>query len=264
MPCQNGSAVADSGSNRACVVLQPDERLAGQQEVPVVQAHPQAEDRRPEDESVNRTRYGSRNRYGVTRIRSAAVAERVAAALAPAWPGRRSGSLAPCHTVLLACSPGSCLARAGRVGQCLGRLGLLQHRLVDRLVQLGHRVTDARRPTAGSAGRRSASPRAACSVSALNSARLADLLAGRHLAALGPLQRLLADQFRTPGPRCDLFWSGVFSLGSTNWCEPAQAALVPPMFGSGATPHSRPFFSLSVLMVQMPFQLKAFLPFSAR
>src|SRR5215207_8817644 len=59
----------------------------------------------------------------------------------------------------------------------------------------------------------------------------------------------------------DLFSSGVFSFGSTNWCEPAQAALVPPMFGSGATPHSRPFFSLNVLMFQMPFQTKAFLPF---
>src|SRR5215217_4462692 len=59
----------------------------------------------------------------------------------------------------------------------------------------------------------------------------------------------------------DLFWSGVFSFGRQNWCEPAQAALVPPMFGSGATPHSRPFFSLSVLMFQMPFQLKAVFPF---
>ena len=58
-----------------------------------------------------------------------------------------------------------------------------------------------------------------------------------------------------------LFWSGVFSVGSTNWCEPAQAASCPPMFGSRATPHSSDSFSLSVLMVQMPFQLKAVLLF---
>src|SRR4051812_27122187 len=58
-----------------------------------------------------------------------------------------------------------------------------------------------------------------------------------------------------------LFSSALFCVGSTNWWEPAQVASLPPMLGSGATPHSTFFCGTRALSCQMPFQLNAFLLF---
>lgn len=102
--------------------------------------------------------------------------------------------------------------------------------------------------------------RALCSLSAVNSPdSRAELRAGTWPASAQACD-FSEIQLRNTRDALALFSSAFFWTGSTNWCEPAHAAGVPPMLGRAATPQPMSV-CLRSLICQMPFQLKAVLPF---
>ena len=264
MLCQKKSKTGEALSNRACVVGQPDERLAGQQIVPVVQADPQAVDRRHEREASG-TAPGTAAGTGTGSGRARAASERSACCRGlVGGRGRRDPGLLDHRwsaAVLLAVLLEDLVGLGGRVGERLGGLLAQQDRLVDRDVD----GRPWRRAMPGTDGGKCRSsiwlPIAACSLSAANSALSRIALRAGTWPPLAHSSDCWLMQLMNTLPAWQLVLVGGLLLELHEVVRAGPGGLL------GADLRQRADAPLEVLHVvervdvQMPFQLNAVLPF---
>ena len=264
--CQKASNCGDAAVEQVEVVVEPDERLVGQQEVPVVQADPEPEERRaPARRSRRGPGSGARNRYGV----SGAVTPSAPAGAAPAAACRVPAARPRRATSSHGCQPPYFLRLSSRISSAwpprrrAPAFGSL--RSTASLTRLVESAPARRRcpATGGGKCRSSICVRERGLLGErLELGALADALRAGTWPPLAhssdcwliQLMNTLAGRAACSRPGC------AASAGRTGASRPRRPGWL-PICGSGATPHSRPDFSLRVLIVQMPFQLNAVLPF---